>query len=224
MEGVAVAGDLLADPNDRRLRFRQQPLEPRPTLDERQPAEVVVAFAQQIERDERYRLFAVDARDVVGVAQVNPTLQPLKSHRPPVAIEGDDLAIDDERFARGGAERRERFDNGRKLRRLVVAEPRPDAHRGGLARGCGFDLDERTNAVVFGFEDKRGAGQRRISERREHRSRTAGFFAPVHKFMTREEERERRDSRLPSIRRLTTQVGAGGGCPKSESAQSPNTL
>ena len=103
------------------------------------PRRSSVAFAQQIERDERHRLFAVDARDVVGVAQVNPTLQPLKSHRPPVAIEGDDLAIDDERFARGGAERRERFDDGWKLRRLVVAEPRPDAHRGGLARGRGFD-------------------------------------------------------------------------------------
>ena len=178
---MAVAGDLLAHPNGRRLRFRQQPLEARAAFGEWKAAQILCAFAQQIERDERHRLFAVDARDVVGVAQVNPALQPLKSHRPPVAIEGDDLAIDDERFARGGAERRERFDDGWKLRRLVVAEPRPDAHRGGLARGRGFDLDERTNAVVLGFEDKRCAGQRRISERREHRSRTAGFFAPVHR-------------------------------------------
>ena len=120
---AAVAGGLLADSDRLRLRSRQQPLEPRPTLDERQPAQIVLAFAQQIERDERHRLFAVDPRDVAGVAQVNPALQPLKSHWPPVAIEGDDLAIDDERFARGGAKRRERFDDGRKLRRLVVAEP-----------------------------------------------------------------------------------------------------
>ncbi len=138
VQRAAVALDLLAQANRVRLRLRsaEQSFEPHAALDERQAAQIVLPLAQQIERDEGDRLLAVDALDVFRVAQVNPALEPLESHGLTLRIERDDLAVDDERLASGGAERGERRHDGRELRRFVVAESRPHAHERARSAGA----------------------------------------------------------------------------------------
>src|SRR4030095_11117063 len=59
-ERTAVARDLFADANERRLGTCEQPFEMPAALGQRQPAQVVVALAQEIERNECHRLFALD--------------------------------------------------------------------------------------------------------------------------------------------------------------------
>ena len=163
----------------------EQALEMRPALDERQAAQIVVALAQEIERDEGDGLLAIDALDVLRVAQVNPALKPLESHGTALRVERDDLAVDDERrrVAPNDASA-ETMDGNCE----VLSLPRRDQTRT-VARGrAGFDFDQRANAVVLRFEDERRSGERRIGERGEHRSRAAGFFAPDHKGERRRKE------------------------------------
>ena len=111
MQRAAVADRLLADANRARLcgrAFLDDALEARAALDERQTAHIIVAFAQQIERDEGHRLLAIDALYVFRVDEVNAALKALESERPAFGIERDDLAVDDERVADGSRERFER--------------------------------------------------------------------------------------------------------------------
>ena len=64
---------------------------------QRQPAEVLVAVAQQVERDEAPSAARVERVDVARAGEVDASLQPLESRRPALVVERDDLAVDEQR-------------------------------------------------------------------------------------------------------------------------------
>ena len=188
VQRAAIVGHLFADANRARRRATEQTLEVRAALDERQAAQILFPLPQDVERDERDRVFAIDALDIFRVAQVNPALQPLESDGIALRVERNNLAVDDEWLRR--TERGERGHDGRELRGLVVAEARPHTHvcrrtrrssltKLALARGLYFN--QCANAVVLRFEDESGSGERRIGKRREHRSRRARFSRQITK-------------------------------------------
>src|SRR4029079_13748579 len=84
-----VVGHLLADAE----RFGELPpqvrFEVRPALGEGQPAEILVAVAQQVERDNSNRLRLVDVLDVASSGQVNAPLQPLEAGWLALLVERD---------------------------------------------------------------------------------------------------------------------------------------
>ena len=93
--------------------FTKSDLQPRAPLGERQRTQILVALAQQIERDERRRLFVRTQdrlrRSIAGYRHVNPALQPLKPGRVSLGVERDDLAVEHDRTLRGcGPTRRAR--------------------------------------------------------------------------------------------------------------------
>ena len=103
-------------------------LEPCAAFGQRQPAHVVVPVAQDIERDERDRLRLVDALDVARPGQMHASLEPLKAGGPPLLVERDDLAVEQQRSSQACARTvSSALDDRGELRRLVVAKPRPEA-------------------------------------------------------------------------------------------------
>jgi hypothetical protein len=95
---------------------------------------------------------------------MNPALQFLETRGHARLVERDDLTIEHERGADLPGPALQRVDDLRKLARFLVAEPRPETH---AMRG---DLDDRADAVVFRFVDELRIVERRVGERRQHRS------------------------------------------------------
>ena len=122
----------------------------------------------------------------------------------PSMIERDDLAVDDERPAGRRAECR-RAPRQLMGTAIVFSLPRRDHSRADVAASSWRHLGDGANAVVLGLEDEGLAGQGRVGERGQHRPQAARLLAPNHRRFSQ--------GRLPSIRRLTTRVRAGGGCP-----------
>src|SRR5216117_3783275 len=94
-----------------------------------------------------------------------PALEVLKSDRLAARPESDDLPVDDDRLRPAAGPLCERRRYLWKLRRLVVAEPRPQAH--GFALSA--DLGDGADAVVLGFVDERRIIEWCVGQRREHR-------------------------------------------------------
>ena len=97
--------------------------------------------------------------------QVNASLEVLKACRLATIVQRDDFAIEHDGLAARASPVRQRVGNFRKLRRLVVAEPRPQPDR----VAAGADLDNGPDAVVFRLVDEGGIDERRVFERRQHR-------------------------------------------------------
>src|SRR4029453_12689022 len=97
-------------------------------FDQRQSANVVVTVAKEIECDERDRLCLVDLLDLPRAAKMNSPLQALKSRRVSLVVAGDNLGIQEQWCMKRAPQRFDRTDQRRELRRLVVAEPRPEVH------------------------------------------------------------------------------------------------
>ena len=72
----------------------------------------------------------------------------------------------------------ERLDDRRKLRGLLVAEPRPDAHA--RRRPWPARRDQRADAVVLRLVDQPRARQRRLRQRRQHRPHLRRVLSPAH--------------------------------------------
>ncbi len=91
-----------------------------------------------------------------------------------MAVERDDLPVEDDGFGEPLRPFFERARDFRELSGLVVAEARPErdlfASRG--------NLDNGAYAVVFRFVNEAGIVQRRADERREHRARDGGCRHP----------------------------------------------
>ena len=98
----AVAAHLLAQPDGLETRVAGARLEAGSALGQRQPAQVVVSVAQDIEQDQRDRLRGLAARDVGFLGEVDASLQPLEAGRPSLVVEGDNLAVEEERGAQPG--------------------------------------------------------------------------------------------------------------------------
>src|ERR1700733_11165501 len=95
---------------------------------------------------------------------MNPSLQLLESCRFTVAVERDDLAVEDEGRAKGA---RPLFQGARdlgKLRGFFVAEAGPETH----APPSLGHLDHRANAIVLGLVDELRIAERCVGERGEH--------------------------------------------------------
>ena len=89
------------------------------------PAKFLVAVAEKIERDER-----TGGRIREGRLRVHASLEVLKTRGCSALVERDDLAAQDDRTVQVA---RPSLHGGRdlgKLARLLVAQPRPDAHAG----------------------------------------------------------------------------------------------
>ena len=93
-----------------------------------------------------------------GNGDVNAMLQPLKSRRPHLLIERDDLAVEDDRRLDLLQPRADRVDDVGKLRGLLVAVARPEAHGRRLGRAPGQDFDDGADAVDLRLVD---VGRRR---------------------------------------------------------------
>ena len=179
VQRAAVAANDVADPQERRPGLCEQALERRAALEQRPIAQVGAAVAQHVERDERdvgcrrARLTrAAEAGGWTGwtllrggdIQQVDATLQLLKSGRLALRVEGDDLAVEHERFRALARPLSERGGDLGKLARLLVAEPRPQPDD-----AAWLDLRDRADAVVFRFVDEVRVVERRVGERRQHR-------------------------------------------------------
>ena len=180
IERAAVAAHLLAQAEHRRSGFREEVFERGAPLVQRPPAVIDLPVAKKVERNERYRRAggAGRAGSAGRVVEVNPALEILKAGRLAFRVERDDLAVEDERLLPVPRPLRERGGDFRKLVRLLVAEPRPQAHasldsrtlpRFARDRSRWLDLDDRANAVVFRLVDEVRIGERRIGQRRQHR-------------------------------------------------------
>ena len=111
----------------------EERLQPGPALGERLRSEIVVAFAQQIERDERRGLLVGPEdrlrRSIAGNGHMDAILQPLEARRMAFGVQRDDLAVENHRTFEGTAPFPERLDELGKLRGLLVAQPRPESDR-----------------------------------------------------------------------------------------------
>ena len=156
----AIVGHDLAEPHAlagrRRSRFDAR-LQPEPPRGKRQPPQVGRALAEQIEQHDRGRLLGFGRGDLGRRGQVHPILQGLESQRPARGIDGDDLAVEQDRHPNPARHLGERLGDGGKLPRLVVAiariedDPRRRAGApptGGRGRR---KVHQRPNAVVLGF-------------------------------------------------------------------------
>ena len=103
--------------------------------------------------------------------QVNPSLQLLESCRVTVAVERDDLAVEDEGHAKRARPLFQGARNLGKLRGFFVAEAGPEAHAPPALR----HLDDRANAIVLGFVDELRIAERCVGERGEHGLQHAGI-------------------------------------------------
>src|SRR5262249_45188768 len=100
-----------------------------------------------------------------GVEHVNPPLKILKAARLALVVERDDLPVEDERLLARARPFLQRLGDLGKLPRLLVAEPRPQAHAAPRR-----DLGDRTDTVVLGLVDEVRVVERRVvARRREHR-------------------------------------------------------
>ena len=125
-ELTRVARDHVAGSQNGRARIAKDALEPSPPLGERQRPQILVAIAQDVERDERD---AAGGRSAVGFGQMDAVLQPLKTGRLALVIERDDLAVEHDRALQLFRITCEGGDEIGKLRGLLVAEARPHPHR-----------------------------------------------------------------------------------------------
>ena len=173
-------------------------------LDERQAAEIVVPLAQEVERDERDRVLAVDALDVLRVAQVNPALEPLEPHGIALRVERDDLAVDDERLASHRTRRaRRRWKGTARSCRCRGATRRRTRMPARALRAGSISISARMPSY-FGSKTRDDAGERRIGERREHRSRARRVFR------ARSQRRRERKGRSITEYSETDDPGRGG--------------
>ena len=92
---------------------------------------------------------------------MDTSLELLKACRLALFVQRDDLAIEDDRGAERSAPLFQRRDDLRKLRCLLVAEPRPQADRVP-------DLPDRADAVVFGLVDEVRIVERSLDNRGQH--------------------------------------------------------
>ncbi len=164
-----------------------------------QPAQVVGALAQQVEGNERRRR-VVGRADVLAV---DPALQVLKADGLAARVERDDLAVEQHRLAQPQGVALQRLDDGGKLRGLVVARARPEAHR--RHGPSGRDANQRTHAVVLRFVHEVGMRQRGLDRRGQHRPDLVLSFAPC---------RYRHDARIAgyavvSSRSASSQAASG---------------
>ncbi len=97
---------------------------------------------------------------------MNTTLELLESGWFAFRIEGDDFPVEHELVPWRLAAARPRLEGGgdlRKLMRLLIPEPRPEAG----VPSC-VDFDDRPDSVVLRLVDQLGIGQRSVGQRREH--------------------------------------------------------
>ena len=144
---AAVAAHLFADPEHRRAAVAENPLERRPPLEQRTIAQVGAPVAQHIEHDEG----DAAASPAAPSSQVDASLELLESgrlHRP--ASSATISPSSTSGSVRRRAHARQRGGHFRKLRRLLVAEPRPETDAGAAGRHLGDGAD----AVVFRFVDQ----------------------------------------------------------------------
>ena len=120
---MAVARLHLAQADQRAGALRQPLLETRAPLGQRQVHEIDVAVSQDVERDER------DVLRGAGMSrrEVDAALQLLEPGWLASVVECDDLAVEDHGRAEIPPHVVEGADDFRELRRLLVAQPRPDA-------------------------------------------------------------------------------------------------
>src|SRR5207245_2755933 len=133
---------------DRGVGLAEDALELGPSLGQRTIAQIAPPVAEEIEGDERDasggargtgyrtgtrpgtrppspagRLCRNQSPDVAG--QMNPALQLLKTGGLACSVEGDDLAVEDDRLLQPARPFLERGDDFRKLACFLVAQPRP---------------------------------------------------------------------------------------------------
>src|SRR5262245_5063088 len=152
-------------------------LEPLAALEQRQAAQVLLSIAQQIEDDERDRLIALEAGDVARAEQMDAPLQLLESCRLAVLVERNELAVDHQWNAGRGAELFKCADHSWELRRLVVAETRPQSNE--MFVFARLDLGDRSDAVVLRFIHERRVDEWRLGQRGEHRFERVGCRPPA---------------------------------------------
>ena len=122
------------------------------------------------------------ALDVADRRQVDAALDVLKAERPAVAVDGDDLAVEQHAARRGARQRSRAPRRSPETARLVVAVARVDRDVGAAASfGRTADsVDERADAVVLRLVDQAPLRHRRLVERRQHRRTSAGLRARRH--------------------------------------------
>ena len=92
---------------------------------------------------------------------MDAALELLKSGRPAVRVERDDLSVEHDRLFLPAPPLGERARNFRKLVRFLVAQARPQADG-----AAGRDFGDRADAVVFRLVDEPRVLERRVLERR----------------------------------------------------------
>ncbi len=172
-ELARIAGDDVAQPQDRRACVAKHALQAGSPLIQGRRPKVLVAVSQDVERDQRNTSGSSCA---VRLRQVYAVLQPLKARGFPFLVERDDLAVEHDRAAQFFREACQSGDEVGKLRGFLVAEPRPDPHRRAAAR---INFDERADAVVLGFVDQSSGLERRFFEGGQHRAHRPHVAAPL---------------------------------------------
>jgi hypothetical protein len=100
---------------------------------------------------------------------VDTPLQVLKPYGLASRVECDDLAVQHQGGRRPSppGPGLDRPRNIAELMSLLVAEPRPEPRAAGRV-----DLDDCPDAIVLGLVDEPGIIQRRVAQRRQHRTQT----------------------------------------------------
>ena len=107
----------------------------------------------------------VEPLDVARAGEMDAALEALEPGGPPLRVERDDFAVDEQRRRRSvrASASSARDDRG-ELRRLFVPEPRPECDTGAPPFSRGWHVDQRADAVVLGLVDQargRSAAARR---------------------------------------------------------------
>ncbi len=174
IELASIARRLRREPEQRRSRVAEDALESRAARGQRQAAQIVLAFAKQIERDERDRRIGGGLR---WRFHVNAALQVLETHGAAAIVERHDLAVDQERrFELLFRKSLELSGDLWKLCGLVVAEPRVEAH--GRTRARGREGGQRPDTVVLRLVNEIGAAERDLDGRGQHGLNDAVTITP----------------------------------------------
>ena len=115
-------------------------------------AQILAAVAQDVEGDEGSSLRGRLAGDVALAPEVHAALQLLEAARLAPGVEGDDFAVEEDRRLQPQRELAESLDHLGKLRRLVVAVPRPQPDP--RLAGRRLQGDQRPDPVELGFVDQ----------------------------------------------------------------------